>query len=143
SPLSGFAYSVEVSDPDNTSGTVSFTTSGYILAADGSHASIQTYPGSTSDRWTTVEYIPPGPQTLNVETGQIGNISQFLMTNGPDGPGIFPTGDAMVRFKIQLSFSQPAGGAVVVRGYLLPPSATPITNTDSTTCARPTRSYLF
>ncbi len=147
SPLTGFAYSVEVSDPDNTASTVTFSVANGsgIDMGTGQYALTRTFPGAGADQNTTVEYIPPAvqPQTINVESGTgMADLGSFRYTNGTAGPGIIPGGDAMVRFKITLTFTQPANGFVVLRGYILPPGGA-LRSDDSTTCARPTLSFLF
>ena len=155
SPINGFAYSVQVSDPDNTTTaikyTVGYAVDGGVPQADGSV--IRTF-GSGLNK-TDIRFVPPtGEQTVNVSAGAGNqNIGSFNMTRTGTG-GTIPaldgsldvdgdgTKDPGVRFKIVLTITQPSNaGYVVIRGYISPAGNTldggppPSTNPD---CPRPT-----
>ena len=155
SPINGFAYSVEVSDPDHTSDTikytVGYTVDGGVPQADGSV--LRTF-GSGLNK-TDIKFTPPtGEQTVDISNGAGNqNIGAFRMTKTGTG-GTIPDLDGLsdadgdlvkdqpVRFKIILTITQPSNaGYVVIRGYISPPGATldggppPSTNPD---CPRPT-----
>lgn len=146
SPLNGFAYSVEVWDPDNTAGTVTYTVSGGIEPeTPGPLTSSRTFIGGGGT--TTITYTPPvGPQLVDVETGTgNGNIGTFTMITTGSGGTIPPLnydpdvgGTEPVTFKITLSVTQPQNWKVVLRGYISPAGATLNPN-----CARTGVSFLF
>lgn len=140
SPLNGFAYSVEVSDPDNTDGTVAFTVTGGIDDGTGN------YLGSRVLGGTTVSFQPPvGEQVLDVSIGPgNGNIGQFRWSGTGAGiPGVDANFDQLVRFKIVVSFTRPQNTSAIIRGYVIPPNAASPLKSLSGTCPRPVVSYLF
>jgi hypothetical protein len=138
SPINGFAYSVKVSDPDNTGGTVSYAVSGGIMDASGNLVSSRQF-GSGGDT-TTIEFVPSGAQTVDVSSGSgNGNIGSFRLTNTGSGAAP-PSGDGLVRFKITMTVSQPQNTYVVIRGYIIPSGSD---LTGSPNCPRPTTGYLF
>jgi hypothetical protein len=138
-PRTGFAYSVTVTDPDNTGGVVRYSMTGGILDSTGVYLPSRTFtgPGGT----TTITYTPPvGMQTVDVSSG-IGdsNIGSFTLTNTGTG-GTIPTGDALVRFKLVMAVSEPGNSTVAIRGYIVPPGSA-LEGTPN--CNRPNISYMF
>ena len=135
----GLAYSVTVTDPDNTGGVVSYSMSGGIMDTSGVYVPSRTFtgPGGT----TTITYTPPvGTQTVDVTSG-IGNsnIGSFTLTNTGTG-GTIPTGDDLVRFRLVMQVTQPGNSSIVVRGYIVPPGSA-LQGTPN--CDRPNISYMF
>ncbi len=139
SPLNGFAYSVQVSDPDNTDGLIIYTVTGGIDDGAGNYTPSRNF-GST-----TISYQAPAQQTINASTGPgSGIIGSFRMTGtGADIPGIDSSPDQLPRFKIVISFSKPQNTTLVVRGYIVPPNAASPLKNETGTCPRPVLSYLF
>ena len=141
SPLNGFAYSVEVSDPDNTAGIVAYSMAGGIWNGT-TYAPSRTW-GVGADT-TTITYAPPSPANQNIDVSLgIGNgaLGGFTVTHtGAGAVAQIPTsGDALVRFRITMNVTQPQITTVVIRGYVIGPGGD---LTGSPNCARPNISYL-
>lgn len=140
SPLNGFAYSLEVSDPDNTDGTVAYTVSGGIDDGTGNYLNTRALGG------TTLSYQPPaGEQILDVSTGPgSGNIGSFRWSGTGLGiPGIDSNPDQLVRFKVVVLFTRPQNTSVTIKGYIIPPNAVSPLRSLTGACPRPVVSYLF
>ena len=153
SPINGFAYSLAVTDPDDTTGTVTYTATGGIEpAVAGPLVASRIFTGAGGT--TEIRYVPPaGAQTVNVETGTgNGGIGRFEMVTTGSGGDIPPLNydPAVVgmtlpaTFKITLTFSQPQNMRVVIRGYISP-AGTPLLSDPliPSSCARTGVSYLF
>ena len=140
SPLNGFAYSVRVSDPDNTGGVVSYTVTGGIVdPITGNYLPTRVFGG------TTFTYNPPtGVQTVDVSSGiGNGNMGSFTMTGAG---GTIPSGDNLPRFKLTVNVTQPQVTTIVIRGYIVPPGGALQGSSPpdpTSTCARPGPAYLF
>jgi hypothetical protein len=140
SPINGFAFSVRVSDPDNTGGTVSYTMSGgFEPATPGTLVPARTF--GTAPNTTTITYTPPvGSQTVDVSSGiGNGNIGSFTITTTGTG-GTIPSGDQLPRFKLTMNVTQPQNSYVIIRGYAVPAGSD---LQGSPNCPRPVTSYLF
>lgn len=112
--LSGFAYSVALSDPDNIGGLVSYTITGKI---DG--ATTPKVLGSGSNT-ATITYTPPDPASvanLNVSTGPNINIGKFNISATGTGATV-PSGG--VRFEIVFKMTAPYVANRGIRGSIIP-----------------------
>lgn len=105
-PLSGFAYNVTVSDPDNTTGSITFRTSGSI---NGAGTSIIIGSGGNT---ATVTYNSKPTTTLNVSGGStntdFGNFT-IVKTGSPTG---------RMRFVITVFMTAPYNTTKEIRGYI-------------------------
>jgi len=108
-PQNGYAFSVSVSDPDNTGTIISYSTSGTI---DGT-ATSKTF--GTIPNQVTVTYAPVTVSNLNVASGLAStNIGSFLITTA--GTGATITAD--VRFEIAVTMSKPYVAMKMIRGTI-------------------------
>jgi hypothetical protein len=116
SPLTGYAYSVTITDPDNTGGSISYSTSGLI---DGT-ASFKTF-GSGSNT-ATVRYNTKTATSLNVSSGLANtDIGSFTISVAGTGAAI----PADVRFQISITMSNPYIAMKVIRGTIKAGTITP------------------
>src|SRR5215204_6342267 len=93
SPINGFAYSVEVSDPDFSDGRVNYTvTADLDLAASGTQ-NVKTFTGPGGS--TTITYNPPSAQSIDVSSG-LGTGAMGSFTISGSG-GTIPTGSGLWR----------------------------------------------
>ncbi|MCB1025062.1 MAG: hypothetical protein KDB79_11760, partial [Acidobacteria bacterium] len=108
-PFSGFAYSVSVSDPDNTGSRIAYNTSGSI---DGSGSS-KTF-GSLPNT-VTISYVSKSVSSLDVSSGIAStDFGRFVIS-------ILGTGASIpddVRFEINLNMTTPYSATRVIRGFI-------------------------
>lgn len=148
SPLNGYAYSVEVSDPDNTGGTVNYSINniGNGIWDPVANSYVLSRTWGTAPNTTTLTYVPPsGVQTVDVSSGiGNGNIGTFLLTNAGTGAiaEIPISGDGLVRFRINVAVSVPQNTNIVMRGYIIGPGGA-LQGEGTSTCARPSVMYMF
>jgi hypothetical protein len=113
-PASGFAYTLDVSDPDQTASRVSFNTTGVLYDHDAGDATTKTY-GSGANT-LKVKYTPVNVTDLDV-SGAVNaatNIGKFTVT-------ITGTGAAMStldRFEIIFNMTTPYEANRYIRGYI-------------------------
>jgi hypothetical protein len=108
-PLTGYAFSVSVADPDNTGNLISYSTSGTINGASSS----KTFGGGLDS--VTITYNPVTVTNLNVAPGSANsNIGNFLLTTSGAGATIAQD----VRFEIAVSMSKPYYSMKMIRGYI-------------------------
>ena len=143
SPLNGYAYSVEVTDPDNTGGAVNYSVGATGNGIwDGTGYSLSRTWGSGADT-TTITFNPAGAQNVDVTSGiGNGNIGSFTITNtGAGAIAQIPTsGDNLVRFRINMAVTVPQNTNIVMRGYIVGPGGD-LEGTPN--CARPSVMYMF
>lgn len=111
-PRTGFAYGIELSDPDATGDSITFSTTGKI---DGT-ANTKTY-GSGANT-VTFTYTPRSTTTLTI-TGDTVNTNLGSFTISATGTGYTFTDD--VRFEIVVAATDPYEGVKVVRGLFAVP----------------------
>ena len=141
SPLNGFAYSVQVSDPDFTDGMVDYTVSADLdLPASGAqNVKVFTGPGGT----TTITYNPPAAQNVDVNPGfGMGAMGSFTISKTGSG-GTIPTGNGLWRFKLLLTKTSGMPTTVVFRGYILPANIALETENPAVNCTMNEISFLF
>lgn len=108
-PQNGYAFSVTLSDPDNTGNVISYSTNGTI---DGTSSS-KTF--GTGGNTATITYSPVTVSNLNVSSGlATTNLGNF--TIAVNGTGGTISGD--VRFEIAVTMSKPYIAMKMVRGYI-------------------------
>ncbi|HYO63589.1 MAG TPA: hypothetical protein VER08_08030 [Pyrinomonadaceae bacterium] len=126
SPLSGMAYSVEISDPDDSHLT-SFTTKGtftytgdpvkagsLVNNADGS-CSITFYPAATSANRVTVTYTPKTSNGVTTYPALSTDLGRFTVTVGGVGATV-PDG---ITFTLTVTQSNPYGGSEKFKASLV------------------------
>lgn len=122
-PDTGLAYSIEVSDPDNTQNTVSYSTSGTFIPYDtegdlisgnlSSSNAVVTY--GSGGNTTKIEFIGKSVTTLNVSSGSsAADLGYFKVTRTGTGGEIT---DAL-RFQIAYSMTVPHAASRYIRGTI-------------------------
>ena len=109
-PSAGFAYSVTVSDPDNTTGSITFRTSGSI---NGAGTSITFGSGGNT---TTVSYTNKATTTLSVSGGSA-NTDFGTFTVSDTGTKAIV---ARTRFVITVFMTAPYSTTKEIKGYIEP-----------------------
>ncbi len=111
---SSFSYSLAISDPDNTGGNISYTTSGKIFQNDGSTYESQITYG-TSPNQIVVRYYPTAVTDLNAVGGATAtNFGFFKVTIRGAGAAI----TSFNRFEILVRMTKPYLARRYIRGYI-------------------------
>jgi hypothetical protein len=109
----GHAYSLSISDPDNTGSTVSFNTSGRLFDSDDGVPTRKTY--GTGGNTVTIRYTPFTATNLDVSSGaELTNLGTFNVAITGSGAEIA----AFNRFEIVVRMTKPYQAVRVVRGYI-------------------------
>lgn len=115
----GYAYSLELDDPDNTSSFVSFGMGGRFYENDGGANRLQkTYQGASANQFLRIRYTPPPPITdydmsaSGLLTTTFGTIT---ITRGAGGGAIVPADN---RFEIHFRMSRPYDAVKSIRGWI-------------------------
>jgi hypothetical protein len=117
-PQTGYAFSISLTDPDNTGALLSYSTSGTIDGASTSKI-FGTLPNAA-----TITYNPVTVSDLNVASGSATtNLGSFTITTAGTGA----TFAQDVRFEIAITMSKPYAAMKMIRGYI---KAGTITNTS-------------
>ncbi len=113
SKQNGLAYSLSISDPDNTGSIVSFNTTGRFFESDTSDPTQKTYgSGSNTIR---VKYTPKTVNNLNVAAGPGStDFGTFTVTKAGTGATI----SAFNRFEIRIKMTKPYTETRIIRGYI-------------------------
>jgi Tfp pilus assembly protein PilX len=111
-PNAGAAYSIVVSDPDNTAASSTFTTIGGIAAATGT-AFVASRTYGTSPNTTTISYADITTATTITHPDPSESLGSFSVTNTGTGAAITPT-----RFRIDYVMSSPRPGTLSIGGEL-------------------------
>ena len=110
----GHAYSLEISDPDNTGNVVTFSTTGRLYDSDDGVPTRKTYTGSGGGS-VTVQYNPINVTNLNVgDTSAITSLGTFNVAITSPGAPI----EAFNRFEIIVTLTKPYYAVRVIRGYI-------------------------
>lgn len=120
-PVNGSAYSVAISDPDNTGTTVSFSTWGRFYDHDTLSNTITYGSGANT---VVITYTPTTATNLDIS-----NASEVATNYGTFNIQITGTGAEIAsvnRFEIGVNMSLPYNAQRVIRGFIM-------TNTGSTT----------
>ena len=109
----GYAYSLSISDPDNTGSVVSFNTSGRLFDNDGGDPTKKTY-GSGADK-IMIKYESKIADNLNVASGPgATDFGTFSITKTGNGATI----SAFNRFEIRINMTKPYTETRLIRGYI-------------------------
>ncbi len=112
-PLTGYAFSLSVSDPDNTGSLVSFYTTGRMFDADAGYTDRRTY--GSGGNTVRIQYYPNVVNNLNVGSGAVPtNIGKFVVTVNGTGASI----PAFNRFEIVENMTVPYHAYRIMRGYI-------------------------
>ena len=127
----GYAYSLNVSDPDNTGSLVTYSSRGKFGDNDASpmNGTLQnqkTYAGATGSDSIVVRYNPQTAIQIDTTGGLASaNFGAFSVTKNGNGACILNYN----RVQIEITMTQPYYGLRVVRGYVRP-NATACNLTD-------------
>lgn len=124
-PQTGFAYAVEIINPDAIGGAISYSTS---IKFEGVATNSRTWMGATPADSATITYTPySGPANIDVSSGQaLTNVGSFrLMPVTGAGVNSFPR----TRFAITVAYNRPYFSTKVIRGYI---ESGVITNANTT-----------
>ena len=109
-PYSGYAYSLEITDPDNTGSIVSYNTSAKI---DGGGST--KVVGSDSNT-AVISYVPVTKTNLDVSSGSVAtDFGQFNIVVNGSGGSIPADG---YRFEITVNMTDPFTATRVIRGTI-------------------------
>ncbi len=109
----GFAYSLAISDPDNTGSMVSFSTSGTIFDNDDTDPAQITY--GIAPNQVKIKYYPTAVTDLNVSSGSGStNFGRFNVAI----TGIGATIPAFNRFEIVIRMTKPYNVTRTIRGFI-------------------------
>jgi hypothetical protein len=113
---SGNAFSVTVSDPDNTGTVVSYYTTGKFYQPDAGYTDRKTF-GSSTD-YARITYVPTTVTDMNVSAGSaVTNLGKFTTQINGAGASI-PTDFTFTRFEIKIVMTKPYSATRIVRGYI-------------------------
>lgn len=106
-PKNGYAFSLALSDPDNTSTSISYTTTGRFFDSDAGIPTQKTY-GTAK-----IVYTPTSVVNLNVSSGlQNTDLGRFTVTAGN---GTIP---AFNRFEITMKMTFSYKATRIIRGFI-------------------------
>ncbi len=109
-PNNGYAYSLEVIDPDNTGQSISFSTSANING--GGNSIVVGSGGNTA----TISYISTSKTNLDVSSGSAStDVGQFVISSTGVGAVVPPEG---YRFAIRVDLHKPFTATRVIRGTI-------------------------
>jgi hypothetical protein len=109
----GYGYSLSISDPDNPSGTVSYSTTGRLFDNDGGDVAKKSY--GTAPNRVVVKYHPVTVTNLNAGTNPVAtNFGRFQVNITGTGASI----PAFNRFEIIIQMTRPYSARRVIRGYI-------------------------
>ncbi len=111
----GYAYSLEISDPDHTGSLVTFRTAGRLSDNDVTSTARKTYGDGANG--FVVEFVPRPAGQVDTEGGSVDtDFGTIRVTKFGNGAAI----ESYNRFAIDMTMSQPYWGVRVVRGWLEP-----------------------
>ena len=109
----GYAFNIEISDPDNTGTQVTYSTLGRFSNPDATSSSRRTY-GDTTNGFV-IEYIPQTSIQVDTRTGLgMANFGTFRVTKYGGGALV----GSYNRFEIVVSMTLPYSETRILRGYL-------------------------
>ena len=112
-PNKGYAFKLEISDPDNTGSIVQFSTTGRFFTPDATSISLATYGDLTNG--FIVQYVPQSSTQVNTAGGSATtSFGNFKVIKYGAGAPIA----SFNRFEIVISMTLPYAGTRVIRGYL-------------------------
>lgn len=112
-PQDGYAFKLEISDPDNTGAEVTYSTSGRLFNPDTGESTLRTYGDATNG--FVIEYVPQSSVQVDTTGGTgIANFGTFRVTKYGGGALI----GSYNRFEIVMNMTLPYAGTRVLRGYI-------------------------
>jgi hypothetical protein len=118
SPLTGFAFKVTVSDPDNVGQVINFNTGPGTIGG----LSPYTFPADANGNSVTVSFVPVPNTVLPITSGDANTVLGKFVFSG-DGPSFAANGatiSSRVRFAINLNLTVPYASTKIIRGYIEP-----------------------
>lgn len=116
----GYAYSVSVSDPDNTSAFISYSTTGRFFDYDLGNVLQKTYTSGANS--TIIRYSPTTKYNLDASGGSINTDFGTFTVSCPTGT--YAPISAFNRFEIVVNVTVPYLATRVIRGYIEPSAST-------------------
>jgi hypothetical protein len=112
----GYAYDLQISDPDNTGSLMSYYTVGEIYDHDAGTDQQISFPAGGGANSTVIRYTPVTVTNLNVPVTdpQPTNFGKFTVTvNGTGAPV-----DRLIRFEIRVKMTKPYPAPRTIYGYI-------------------------
>ncbi|HEX6279030.1 MAG TPA: hypothetical protein VFZ49_03355 [Pyrinomonadaceae bacterium] len=118
SPLTGMAYKVTVTDPDNVGQVINFSTGPSNIGGSPTYV----FPADTNGNSVTVSFVPKALTVLPIPAGDANTeLGSFVFSgNGPTFAANGATISSRVRFAISLNLTVPYNTTKVIRGYIEP-----------------------
>ncbi len=115
----GHAYSLSISDPDNTGTHMIISTTGVLYDHDAGNPRKRTYGSGTNT--VSIEYIPKGETPLTVTGGTVvsTDFGRFVFKFTGNGAAI----TALNRFEITINMIAPFPATRLIRGFIQPKSS--------------------
>jgi hypothetical protein len=119
----GYAYDLEISDPDNTGSLISYRTTGLFYDHDAATNQRISFPVYGAANSTEISYTPVTVTDLDVPatTTSPTNFGTFTVKVNGTGAAI----DRLIRFEIWVYMTKPYPASRVIRGYIEPQSTSP------------------
>lgn len=114
SPASGYAYSLAISDPDNTGSAISISTTGILYEHDPGNPLKKTY--GTAPNTVTIQYTPAPVTNLNIVGTALGSTNLGTFTFTCNNLGALMT--SMNRFEVIVNMTVPYPATRVMRGFV-------------------------
>ena len=115
-PQNGYAYSLEISDPDHTGAFVTYRSTGRLSETDPMSANTKTY-GDPSTNGYKIEILPRAAGQVDTTGGSIEtDFGSVRVTK-------YGTGAPVVnynRFVMDITMTEPYWGVRVIRGWIVP-----------------------
>ena len=115
----GYAYSLEVDDPDNVSSFVSFSMAGRFYDNEGGASRLtKIYEGASANQWLRIDYTPPSPLVdFDMSDGTMTTTFGTLrISQGPGGGAIIPADN---RFEVHIRMTRPYDAVKSIRAWIL------------------------
>jgi hypothetical protein len=119
----GYAYDLQISDPDNTGSLISYYTVGEIYDHDAGTDQQITFPAGGGANSIVISYTPVTVTNLNVPVTapQPTNFGTFTVrVNGTGAPV-----DRLIRFEIRVKMTKPYPAPRTIYGYIEPQTTSP------------------
>ncbi len=117
--MTGRAFSLSISDPDNTGTYMALNATGVLYDHDAGFPRRRTY--GTGSNTVTIEYFPKASTGLNITGGTLINTDFGIFNFKYTGTGAaIPT---LNRFEITVNMTAPFTATRLIRGFILPKTA--------------------
>ncbi len=113
-PMTGYAFSLELSDPDNTGTAMALSAVGRLYDHDADDVTKRTY--GISPNQVVIKYTPPAATGLTIPGGSAATTTfgTFTYTRTGTGAAI----PALNRFEIDINMTVPVPATRVIRGFI-------------------------